>query len=130
MSAVKAKLAVARHKIRELNAKKGRVNQQSQGMSKKLKGAREAGRRVVDLEREVAGLREDAASARAAAAAAGGREEEFFSMKRDSTKRGAPYDPTFEELIAPAMMASGASGNVIGEILRTCTLLAFRCFYL
>jgi septal ring factor EnvC (AmiA/AmiB activator) len=130
MVAVKAKLKVARRTLREANKNKGRVKKQGKGMAIKLKGAREAGRRVVELEREVAGLREDAAGARAAAAAAGGREEEFFSMKRDSTKRGAPYDPTFEELIAPAMMASGASGNVIGEILRTCTLLAFRCFYL
>jgi hypothetical protein len=127
---VKAKLKVARWMLRMANKHKGRVKKQGQGMAIKLKGAREAGQRVVELERAVAGLREDAASARAAAAAAGGREEEFFSMKRDFTKRGAPYDPTFEELIAPAMMASGASGNVIGEILRTCTLLAFRCFYL
>ena len=128
--AVKAKLKVARWMLRMANKNKGRVKKQGQGMAIKLKGAREAGQRVVELERAVAGLREDAASARAAAAAAGGREEEFFSMKRDFTKRGAPYDPTFEEPIAPAMMASGASGNVIGEILRTCTLLAFRCFYL
>ena len=127
---VKAKLKVARWMLRMANKHKGRVKKQGQGIAIKLKGAREAGQRVVELERAVAGLREDAASARAAAAAAGGREEEFFSMKRDFTKRGAPYDPTFEEPIAPAMMASGASGNVIGEILRTCTLLAFRCFYL
>jgi hypothetical protein len=127
---VKAKLKVARWMLRMANKHKGRVKKQGQGIAIKLKGAREAGQRVVELERAVAGLREDAASARAAAAAAGGREEEFFSMKRDFTKRGAPYDPTFEEPIAPAMMASGASGNVIGEILRTCTLLAFCCFYL
>ena len=116
MSAVKAKLAVARHKIRELNAKKGRVNQQSQGMSKKLKGAREAGRRVGELEREVVGLRE--AGARAAAAPPGGREEELFSYCRDYSKRGAPYHAVFSEVIAPAMLSTGASGAQITEILR------------
>ena len=116
--AVKAKLTVARRAVRELNKNKGRVKKQGQGMSKKLKSVREAGRRVCELEREVAGLKE----------AAAGREEdcrrteEFFSVKRDYIKRGAPYDPVFEELVAPAMMAPGASGNVIGEVLRTCTL--------
>ena len=89
--AVKAKLKVARRMLREANKHKGRVKKQGKGMAIKLKGAREAGQRVVELEREVAGLREDAAGARAAAAAAaaaGGREEEFFSMRRESTKRG------------------------------------------
>ena len=59
---------VARRTLREANKNKGRVKKQGQGMSKKLKSAREAGRRVLDLEREVAGLREDVAGARAAAA--------------------------------------------------------------
>mgnify|MGYP006925703859 CR=1 FL=1 len=71
MSAVKAKLKVARRTLREANKNKGRVKKQGKGMAIKLKGAREAGRRVLDLEREVAGLREDWAGARAAAAPPG-----------------------------------------------------------
>ena len=55
--AVKAALTVARGQLRELKRKRGRVKQQGQGMSKKLKGAREAGRRVDELVRAVVGLR-------------------------------------------------------------------------
>jgi len=116
--AVKAKLTEARRKLRELNAKKGRVKQQGQGMSKKLKGAREAGRRVNEVEREVLGLREDEASARAAAAPPGSREEELFDLSRDHSKRGAPYHEVFSEVIGPAMLSTGASGEQITEILR------------
>ena len=108
--AAKAKLAVARQKLRELNTNKGRVKQQSLGMSKKLKDAREEGRRVGELEREVAGLREDLAGARAAAAPPGGREGELFNFSRDHSKRGAPYHEVFSEVIAPAMLSTGASG--------------------
>ena len=71
--AVKAGLTVARGQLRELKRHRDRVKQQGQGMSHKLKGACEAGRRVGELEREVVGLREDVASARAAAARPGGR---------------------------------------------------------
>ena len=71
--AVKAKLMVVRWTLWEANKNKGRVKKQGQGMAIKLKGAREAGRRVLDLEREVAGLREDVAGAQAAAAPPGGR---------------------------------------------------------
>ena len=55
--AVKAGLTVAREQLRELKRNMDRVKQQSQGMSKKLKGAREAGQRVDELEREFVGLR-------------------------------------------------------------------------
>ena len=40
MSAVKAKLKVARRTLREANKNKGRVEKQGQGMAIKLKGAR------------------------------------------------------------------------------------------
>ena len=126
MSAVKAKLAVTRLKLRELNAKKGRVEKQGQGMSKKLKGVREAGRRVLDLEREVAGLREDVAGARAAAAPPGGREEELFNYSRDHSQRGGPYHEVFAEVIGPAMLSTGASGAQITEILRLNELRFFE----
>jgi len=43
VSAVKAKLMVARRKLRELNAKKGRVEKQGQGMSKKTHGRARGG---------------------------------------------------------------------------------------
>jgi len=126
VSAVKAKLAATRLKLRELNAKKGRVEKQGQGMSKKLKGARKAGRRVLDLEREVAGLREDWAGARAAAAPPGGREEELFNYSRDHSQRGGPYHEVFAEVIGPAMLSTGASGAQITEILRLNELRFFE----
>ena len=116
--AVKAGLTVARGQLRELKRKRDRVKQQGQGMSKKLKGAREAGRRVDELEREVVGLREDVASARAAAVLPVGREKELFNFTRDPSKRGAPFHPFFAEVIAPAMLTTGASGEQITEILR------------
>ena len=126
VSAVKAKLMVARRTLREANKNKGRVKKQGQGMSKKLKGAREAGRRVLDLEREVAGLREDVAGARAAAAPPGGREEELFNYSRDHSQRGGPYQPVFAEVIGPAMLSTGASGAQITEILRLNELRFFE----
>ena len=63
------------------------------------------------------------------------REGEYYSMTRDWSKRGAPYDQSFECLYAPAMMASGASGNAIAEVLRKHTLLYFLppslfCFFM
>jgi len=121
------KLLEARKRARLLSAKQSRVKEQGQGMAKKLKVAREQGHRVKELEREVLGLKDELAAAQAATVPF---KKELYPMRRDFSKRGAPYDPTFEELIAPAMMASGAPGNVIGEILRTCTLLAFCSFYL
>jgi hypothetical protein len=124
--AVKAKLTVARGKLRELNAKRGRVKQQGQGMSKKLKNARVAGLRVDELEREVVRLREDVASARAAAVLPGGREKELFNFTRDLSKRGAPFHPFFAEVISPAMLTTGASGEQITEILRLSELRYFE----
>ena len=78
-------------------------------MSTQLKGAREAGRRVDELEREVVGLREEVASARAAAVLPVGREKELFNFTRDPSKRGAPFHPFFAGVIAPAMLTTGAS---------------------
>ena len=124
--AVKAVLTVARGQLRELKRKRDRVKQQGQGMSKKLKGAREAGRRVDELEREVVGLREDVASARAAAVLPVGREKELFNFTRDPSKRGAPFHPFFAEVIAPAMLTTGASGEQITEILRLSELRYFE----
>ena len=124
--AVKAVLTVARGQLRELKRKRDRVKQQGQGMSKKLKGAREAGRRVDELEREVVGLREDVASARAAAVLPVGREKELFNFTRDPSKRGAPFHPFFAEVIAPAMLTTGASGEQITEILRFSELRYFE----
>ena len=118
VSAVKAKLKVARRTLREANKNEGRVEKQGQGMAIKLKGTREAGRRVLDLEREVAGLREDVAGARAAAAPPGGREEELFNYSRDYSQRGGPYHEVFAEVIGPVMLSTGASGAQITEILR------------
>ena len=124
--AVKAGLTVTRGQLRELKRNRDRVKQQGQGMSKKLKGAREAGRRVDELEREVVGLREDVASARAAAVLPVGREKELFNFTRDPSKRGAPFHPFFAEVIAPAMLTTGASGEQITEIIRLSELRYFE----
>ena len=43
---------------------------------------------------------------------------ELFDLNRDYTKRGAPYHKVFSEVIAPAMLTTGASGEQITEILR------------
>jgi len=70
---------------------------------------------VEELEAELEnGIAGEAESERAES---GRREFELFKLGRDQSERGAPCDPVFEELIGPAMMASGASGNVIGEII-------------
>jgi len=63
------------------------------------------------------------------------REGEYYTMARDWSKRGAPYNQSFECLYAPAMMASGASGNAIAEVLRKHALyflpppLFFQCHW-
>ena len=46
------------------------------------------------------------------------RDVELFDLNRDYTKRGAPYHKVFSEVIAPAMLTTGASGEQITEILR------------
>ena len=94
--AVKAKLAVARKSSR----------------------AREAGRRLGGPEREVVRLRKAAAGAQTAAVPPGGREEELFDYRRSRSKRGAPYNEVYSELVAPAMLPTGASGEHITDFPR------------
>ena len=41
-----------------------------------------------------------------------------YDIRRDSSKRGAPYDRHFEDTIAPAMLDTGATPEQINEIIR------------
>ena len=41
----------------------------------------------------------------------------LFNIKRDKSKPGAPYDPYFENVIAPAMLDSGATPKQINTII-------------
>ena len=50
-----------------------------------------------------------------------GRTVPLFDIRRDTTKRGGPYDPYFEDLIAPAMLNTGATPKQINEIIRKST---------
>ena len=47
-----------------------------------------------------------------------GREVPLYDIRRDSSKRGAPYDRYFEDTIAPAMLNTGSTPEQINEILR------------
>ena len=47
-----------------------------------------------------------------------GREVPLYDIRRDSNKRGAPYDRYFEDTIAPAMLNTGSTPEQINEILR------------
>ena len=47
-----------------------------------------------------------------------GREVPLFDIRRDSSKRGAPFDPYFENTIAPAMLNTGSTPEQINEIIR------------
>jgi len=42
----------------------------------------------------------------------------LFNIKRDESKPGAPYDQYFENVIAPAMLDSGATPKQINTIIR------------
>jgi regulator of replication initiation timing len=61
-----------------------------------------------------------------------GRKVPLFDVRRDTTKRGAPYPPYFENVIAPAMLNTGATPEQINEIIRketiSCVTLHFNCF--
>jgi hypothetical protein len=46
----------------------------------------------------------------------------LFNIRRDKTKRGAPYPPSFENVIAPAMLNTGATPEQINEIIRKETI--------
>ena len=128
VTSLKKKLKVARAGRRALSKTQARVAQQSKNMAVTCKEFRRLSRVVEELEAEL----EDgkAGEAESEKEECGRREVELFKLGRDQSKRGAPYDPDFEELAAPAMMASGASGNVIGEILSKCTLSLFRPYTL
>ena len=41
----------------------------------------------------------------------------LFKIERDKSKPGAPYDPYFENVIAPAMLDSGATPKQINTII-------------
>ncbi len=41
----------------------------------------------------------------------------LFKIERDESKPGAPYDPYFENVIAPAMLDSGATSKQINTII-------------
>ncbi len=47
-----------------------------------------------------------------------GIEVPLFDIRRDSSKRGAPFDPYFEDTIAPAMLNTGSTLEQINEIIR------------
>ena len=47
-----------------------------------------------------------------------GREVPLYDIRRDSSKRGAPYDRYFEDTIAPVMLNTGSTPEQINEILR------------
>ena len=42
----------------------------------------------------------------------------MFDIRRDSSKRGAPFGPYFENAIAPAMHNTGSTPEQINEIIR------------
>ena len=42
----------------------------------------------------------------------------LFDIRRDSSKRGAPFHPYFESTMAPAMLNTGATPEPINEIIR------------
>ena len=42
-----------------------------------------------------------------------GREVPLYDIRRDSSKRGAPYDRYFEDTIAPAMLNTGSTPEQI-----------------
>ena len=65
---------------------------------------------------EIDGLK--AALAEAHANPLPGREIPLYDIRRDSSKRGAPYDRYFEDTIAPAMLNSGSTPEQINEIIR------------
>jgi hypothetical protein len=116
VASLKKKLAAARKARRALEKKQRRVSTQSQNMTAKCKELGRQRRRVELLEaklEECEILELDAHSA-----PPGRRDVELFSMKRDYTKHGAPYDKVFSDVIAPAMLTTGASGEQIAEILR------------
>ena len=116
VASLKKKLAAARKARRALEKKQRRVSTQSQNMTAKCKELGRQRRRVELLEaklEECEILELDAQSA-----PPGRRDVELFSMERDYTKRGAPDDKVFSDVIAPAMLTTGASGEQIAEILR------------
>ena len=47
-----------------------------------------------------------------------GREVPLYGIRRDSSKRGAPYDRYFEDTIAPAMLNAGSTLEQVNEIIR------------
>ena len=47
-----------------------------------------------------------------------GREVPLCDIRRDSSKRGAPYDRYFEDTIVPAMLNTGSTPEQINEIIR------------
>jgi hypothetical protein len=128
VASLKNKLNVARAGRRALSKTQARLANQSKNMAAKCKEFQRLSRVVEELEDEL----EDgkAGEAESEKEEGGRREFELFKLGRDRSKRGAPCDPVFEELIGPAMMASGASGNVIGEILSKCTLSLLRPYTL
>ena len=47
-----------------------------------------------------------------------GRKVPLYDIRRDSSKRGAPYDRYFEDTIVPAMLNTGSTPEQINEIIR------------
>jgi hypothetical protein len=47
-----------------------------------------------------------------------GREVPLYDIRRDSSKREAPFDPYFESTIAPAMLNTGSTPEQINETIR------------
>ena len=116
---LKKKLAAARKARRALEKKKRRVSTKSQNMAANCKELGRQRRRVEQLEAELEECGKcEILELDAQPAPPGRRDVELFNLKRDYTKRGAPYHKVFSEVIAPVMLTTGASGEQITEILR------------
>ena len=76
---------------------------------------------VKAMRAEIDGLKAELEEARANPLP--GRKVPLFDIRRDTTRRGAPFPPYFENVIAPAMLNTGATPEQINEIIRKETIL-------
>jgi chromosome segregation ATPase len=75
---------------------------------------------VKAMRAEIDGLKAELEEARATPLP--GRKVPLFDIRRDTTRRGAPFPPYFENVIAPAMLNTGATPEQINEIIRKETI--------